>query len=313
MATHSDACVTAVRSFNRFYTRRIGLLNDVLYGSGFSLAENRVLWELAHEDGVVTAKHLEERLRMDGGYLSRILRRFRERGLLRAETSNEDARIRHLVLTGKGRSAFASVNRRSGEEVSATISSLGASGQEELVRAMRAIESLIEPAPSRKTFRLREPRPGDYGWIVHRHGALYAQEHGWDQTFEALVAGLVARFVERFKSGRERCWIAESDGEFVGCVFVVERSRTVAQLRMLLVEPRARGMGVGTALVRQSIAFARAAGYSRMMLWTNDILDSARRIYERAGFRLTSEERHVSFGKRLMGQNWCLEFEARRK
>jgi GNAT superfamily N-acetyltransferase len=217
------------------------------------------------------------------------------------------------VLTGKGRSAFASVNRRSGEEVSATISSVGARGQEELVRAMRAIESLLEPAASRKTFRLREPRPGDYGWIVHRHGALYAQEYGWDETFEAMVAGLVARFVERFKPGRERCWIAEGDGEFVGCVFLVERSRTVAQLRMLLVEPGARGMGVGSELVRQSIAFARAAGYARMMLWTNDILHSARRIYERAGFRLTSEERHVSFGRRLMGQNWRLELEARGK
>jgi len=301
--------VAAVRRFNRFYTRRIGLLNEALYGGGFSLAENRVLWELAHEERA-TASLLEERLGMDRGYLSRILRGFRERGLLRAAASKEDGRVRHLALTGRGRKAFAAIDRRSGDEVSATISGLTEGGQQKLVQAMHSIQALLEPANASRAFRLRDPSAGDYGWVVQRHGALYAREYGWDERFEALVAGIVAGFVERFKPRRERCWIAEGEGGILGCVFIVEKSPAVAQLRLLLVEPEARGMGVGSALVRECIAFARTAGYSRMMLWTNDVLHAARRIYQRAGFALVEEERHTSFGKELVGQNWELDLKA---
>ena len=298
--------VAAVRQFNRFYTRRIGLLSNSMYGSDFSLAEMRVLWELAHHAGV-TASELEERLGMDPGYLSRIVKSFRERGLARAATARHDARVRHLELTRKGRKAFAPFDRRSGEEVRAAISHLRGAEQDRLVGAMRDIEALLEgkvPAKVDAAFVLRDPRPGDYGWIIHRHGALYAQEYAWDATFEALVAGIVAKFVRDFQPKRERCWIAERDGWIVGCVFLVERSATVAQLRLLLVEPSARGLGVGSELVAQCIAFARAAGYRRMMLWTNDILHAARRIYQRAGFKLVKSESHASFGHRLVGQNW---------
>jgi DNA-binding MarR family transcriptional regulator/GNAT superfamily N-acetyltransferase len=305
MARSDAARVSAVRRFNRFYTRRIGLLNDALYGSDFSLAENRVLWELANEEGI-TASRLEERLAMDRGYLSRILRGFRERKLVTAEASREDARVRHLALTAKGRKAFASIDRRSGDEVQATIAGLSAGEQQQLVGAMHSIESLLEPAQRDRALTLRDPRPGDYGWVIHRHGALYTAEYGWDERFEALVAGIVAKFVEEFKPGRERCWIAEAEGEILGCIFVVERSKQVAQLRLLLVEPSARGMGVGTELVARCIEFARAAGYSKMMLWTNDVLHAARRIYQRAGFRLVGEEKHTSWGHSLVGQSWEL-------
>lgn len=299
--------VAAVRRFNRFYTRRIGLLGNSMYGSDFSLAQMRVLWELAHRAGI-TASGLEERLGMDRGYLSRILGSFRERGFVRAATARHDGRVRHLRLTGKGRKAFAPFDRRSDEEVRATISGLTGAQQHRLVGAMRAIEALLEGAGgSDVPFSLREPRPGDFGWVIHRHGALYAQEYGWDATFEALVAGIVAKFVRDFQPKRERCWIAERDGEIAGCVFLVERSATVSQLRLLLVEPSARGLGIGSALVAQCLRFARDAGYRKVVLWTNDILHSARRIYEGAGFRLVKEGKHTSFGHRLVGQTWELK------
>ena len=299
------ARVAAIRNFNRFYTRRIGLLGHSMYGSDFSLAEMRVLWELAHHAGI-TASELEERLGMDRGYLSRILGSFRERGFVRAATARHDARVRHLRLTGKGRKAFAPFERRSDKEVRATISGLALAQQDRLVGAMRAIEALLEGGGD-APFALREPRPGDFGWVIHRHGALYAQEHGWDATFEGLVAGIVAKFVRDFQPKRERCWIAERDGEIAGCVFLVERSATVAQLRLLLVEPSARGLGIGSALVAQCLRFARDAGYRKVVLWTNDILRSARRLYEGAGFRLVKEEKHTSFGHRLVGQTWELK------
>lgn len=300
--------VAAVRQFNRFYTRRVGLLTNAVYGSDFSLAEMRVLWELAHHAGV-TASRLEERLGMDPGYLSRIVRSFRERGYVRAASAAHDGRVRHLELTAKGRKAFAPFDRRSEGEVKAALSHLSATEQERLVGAMRSIESLlgVRAGSDPGRFIVREPRPGDYGWVIHRHGVLYAEEYGWDATFEALVAEIVAKFVRDFQPGRERCWVAERDGAIVGCVFLVERSATVSQLRLLLVEPSARGLGVGTELVGQCIAFARASGYRRMMLWTNDILHSARRIYQRAGFTLVKSEPHASFGKKLVGQTWELK------
>jgi DNA-binding MarR family transcriptional regulator/N-acetylglutamate synthase-like GNAT family acetyltransferase len=305
MAHPAAGRVAAVRQFNRFYTRRVGLLTDAMYGSDFSLVEMRVLWELAHHAGV-TASELEKRLGIDPGYMSRILRSFRDRGLARAVTARHDGRVRHLELTAKGRKAFAPFDRRSGEEVKAALSHLSAAEQDRLVGAMRSIESLLGVAAGSDpgTFTVREPRPGDYGWVIHRHGVLYAEEYGWDATFEALVAEIVARFVRDFQPKRERCWVAEREGAIVGCVFLVERSATVSQLRLLLVEPSARGLGVGTGLVRQCVAFARAAGYRKMTLWTNDILHSARRIYQRAGFTLAKSEAHTSFGKKLVGQSW---------
>ncbi len=313
--------IAAVRQFNRFYTRRAGLLSNAMYGSDFSLAEMRVLWELAHHAGV-TARELEERLGLDPGYMSRILRGFRDRGLARAVTAKHDGRVRHLELTPRGRKAFAPFERRSGEEVRASMAHLSDADEERLVGAMRSIASLLERdragtdpgqtgvrprSDPGAAFALREPRPGDYGWIIHRHGVLYAREYAWDATFEALVAEIVSRFVRDFQPKRERCWVAERGGEIVGCIFLVERSATVSQLRLLLVEPAARGLGVGTELVRQCIEFARAAGYRKMTLWTNDILHSARRIYRRAGFMLVASEAHTSFGHRLVGQNWELK------
>jgi DNA-binding MarR family transcriptional regulator/N-acetylglutamate synthase-like GNAT family acetyltransferase len=298
--------ISAIRSFNRFYTRRIGLLNDALLGSDFSLAEMRVLWELAHDDaGVATASFLKERLGMDAGYLSRILKGFRDKGLLRTTTAEHDARIRHLVLSEKGKRAFLPLDRRSGEEVRATIANLSEADQARVVQAMGTIEALLEgKAASRTPFVLRDARVGDYGWTIHRHGALYAEEYGWDATFEALVAEIVSKYIRNYKPEREHCWVAERGGEIVGCVYLVERSPTVAQLRLLLVEPSARGLGIGSALVDECLRFARAAGYRRMMLWTNSNLHSARRIYERAGFRLVKSEKHHSFGHDLVGQNW---------
>lgn len=304
------ARVAAVRRFNRFYTRRIGLLGNAMYGSDFSLAEMRVLWELAHAPRV-TASELEQRLGMDAGYLSRMLRSFRERGLMRAASAKHDGRVRHLELTAKGHKTFAPFDRRSAEEVRATIAELSGAEQDRLVGAMQAIEALLERGMAGGApFVLREPRPGDFGWVIHRHGALYAQEYGWDASFEALVADIVAKFVRDFQPARERCWIAECKGEIVGCIFLVERSATVAQLRLLLVEPSARGLGIGAALVAECMRFARAAGYRKVMLWTNDILDSARRLYERAGFRLVKQEKHTSFGHRLVGQTWELKLTA---
>jgi DNA-binding MarR family transcriptional regulator/N-acetylglutamate synthase-like GNAT family acetyltransferase len=313
--------VAAVRQFNRFYTRRLGLLANGLYGSDFSLAEMRVLWELAHHAGV-SASELEGRLGLDPGYMSRILRGLRERGLARAVPAEHDGRVRHLELTAKGRKAFAPFDRRSGEEVRCAIAHLSAAEQGRLVAAMRSIEALLEgdrPGTDQgqtgvrpcsdpgSGFTLREPRPGDFGWIVHRHGVVYAQEYGWGARFEALVADIVAKFVRELRPKRERCWIAERGGQIAGCVFLVERSATVAQLRLLLVEPSARGLGVGGELVAQCIAFARAAGYRKMVLWTNDILHAARRIYQRAGFELVKSEPHASFGHRLVGQTWELQ------
>jgi DNA-binding MarR family transcriptional regulator/N-acetylglutamate synthase-like GNAT family acetyltransferase len=307
-----DDRVAAVRQFNRFYTRRVGLLTNAMYGSDFSLAEMRVLWELAHHAGV-TASELEERLGMDPGYMSRMLRSFRERGLARAVTARNDGRVRHLELTAKGRNAFAPFDRRSGEEVQAAIAHLSDAEQDRLVGAMRSIETLLDGkgqigvrpgSDPGEGFVLRAPRPGDYGWIIHRHGVLYAQEYGWDATFEALVAEIVAKFVRNDQPRRERCWIAEHAGEIAGCVFLVERSAHVAQLRLLLVEPSKRGMGIGKTLVDECIRFAREAGYRKVMLWTNDILHSARRIYERAGFKLVGKEKHHSFGHDLTGQTW---------
>jgi DNA-binding MarR family transcriptional regulator/GNAT superfamily N-acetyltransferase len=298
--------VAAVRRFNRFYTQKIGALGEGLLGSPFSLAEARVLYELAHRDRP-TAAELGRDLGLDAGYLSRILRGFRTRGLLARTPSASDGRQSHLALTRRGRAAFAPLDARSREEIGRMLARLSAGDRRRLVEAMGTVESLLGAPPDRRApYLLRPPRPGDMGWVVQRHGALYAQEYGWNEQFEAFVAGIVARFIERQDPRKERGWIAEKDGEAVGSVFLVKQSATVAKLRLLIVDPRARGLGIGERLVDECIAFARQAGYRRITLWTNSVLHAARRIYARAGFRLVRRERHESFGRALVGEYWEL-------
>ena len=299
--------VEAVRRFNRFYTQQIGGLQERLLRSPFSLTEVRVLYELAHRQKL-TATELGKELGLDGGYLSRILRGFEERGLIGKRPSEADGRQSHLWLTGKGRNAFAPINARSHDEITAVLGNLSTSQQNRLVEAMHTIEGLLGAQPEQKSlYLLRLHRPGDMGWVVHSHAALYAQEYRWDEQFEALVAGIVAKFIQHYDPKHERCWIAEKDGEPVGSVFLVKRSKTAAKLRLLLVEPRARGVGLGTRLVNECIVFARQAGYRKIMLWTNSVLYAARHIYEKAGFRLVHEEAHHSFGHDLIGETWELK------
>ena len=299
--------VETARRFNRFYTRKIGVLHEGAYRSPFSLTEVRVLYELAHRDQA-TATALGRDLGLDAGYLSRILRGFERRGLVSKTRSPADGRQSHLSLTVQGRKVFAPLNARSHDEVAAMLGGLSAAQQARLVGAMRTMEGLLgglsePPAP----YRLRPPQPGDLGWVVHRHGAVYAQEYGYNEQFEALVAEIVAHFVQRYNAIRARCWIAEQDGEVVGSVFLVERSKTVAQLRLLLVEPQARGSGLGTRLVDECVRFARAAGYRKIMLWTQSELRAARRLYQAAGFRVVGKEKNHSFGKDLVSETWELE------
>ena len=302
-----DQRVQAFRAFNRFYTQRIGVLRKGLLGSRFSLAEARVLWELAHRDRP-TASELGRDLGLDAGYLSRILRGFDRQGFLKKEVSTDDGRQSHLTLTAAGREAFADLDRRSEKELSAVLGDLPAPQQERVVEAMRTIEEVLgAPASPSSEVVLRSPQPGDMGWVVHRHGALYAREHGYDGEFEALVAEIVARFVERFDPRQERCWIAEKDGEILGSVFLVRKSKTVAKLRLLLLEPQARGLGLGTRLVDECVRFAREAGYRKITLWTQSHLAAARRVYEKAGFKLVDEKPHRSFGLDLVAETWELE------
>jgi DNA-binding MarR family transcriptional regulator/GNAT superfamily N-acetyltransferase len=298
--------IAAVRRFTRFYTGRIGVLREGLHDSPFSLAQSRVLYELANRDAP-TAAELARDLRLDAGYLSRILRAFRQRGLIVRTPSDKDGRQTHLALTPAGQQAFAPLDRGSRDEVAAMLARLADGGQARLTAAMRTIEQLLgERQDDAPPHLLRPHQPGDMGWVVSRHGALYAQEYNWDLEFEALVAEIVAAFIRNFDAKRERCWIAEIDGAPVGSVFLVKQSDKVAKLRLLLVEPGARGLGIGARLVAECIRFARLTGYRTLTLWTNDVLVAARRIYEKAGFRLVEEEKHHSFGHDLVGQNWEL-------
>jgi DNA-binding MarR family transcriptional regulator/GNAT superfamily N-acetyltransferase len=295
-----------VREFNRFYTSRIGVLDEGYLASRFSLTEVRVLYELAHR-GSATASELSRDLGIDAGYLSRIVRGFARRGLLARRAAKDDARKAILLLTARGKATVAPLEAKARDQIGTLLASVTASDQQRLVASMRTIERALQPGPrSGPKVILRSHRPGDMGWVVERHGALYWEEYGWDESFEALVAGIVSRFVDGLDPKRERCWIAEIDGERVGCVFCVKKSKSVAKLRLLLVEPRARGLGIGARLVGECIRFARATGYRELTLWTNDVLVAARRIYERAGFELVESERHRSFGKDLVGQNWRL-------
>jgi len=300
------ARVAGVRAFNRFYTRRIGVLQEGLLRSPFSLAEARVLYELAQR-ARPTASELGQALGLDAGYLSRILAGFASRGLVGRRPSPSDGRRSLLRLTAKGRRAFASLDRRSQGETAALLAPLAADEQGRLVGALQTVERLLGGAPAADgPYVLRPLRPGDIGWIVHRHAVLYAREYGWDERFEALVAGIAARFIARHDPARERFWIAERDGEIVGSVLLVRQSRTVAKLRLLLVEPAARGHGIGARLVDECIRFARQAGYEKMTLWTHSVLIAARHIYQSAGFQLMQTWTHEEFGKELVGENWEL-------
>jgi DNA-binding MarR family transcriptional regulator/GNAT superfamily N-acetyltransferase len=307
----------AVRRFNRFYTRRIGVLHESLAATRFSLTESRLLWELAHRERT-TAGELARDLGLDPGYLSRLLRGLKDARLVRSDRSGDDARHLHLSLTAAGRRAFDPLDRQSAADVEALLAPLAENEQRSLVRAMAEIESLLgEGVRDVSPWLLRPPRPGDIGWVAERHGALYAQEYGWDMRFEALVARLAADFIDRFDPEREACWIAERDGANVGCVFLVQArddasGRVVdgsAQLRMLLVEPSARGLGIGLRLVDECERFARARGYRRIVLWTNSVLAAARAIYASRGYRRVASEPHQSFGHALVGETWELALE----
>jgi DNA-binding MarR family transcriptional regulator/N-acetylglutamate synthase-like GNAT family acetyltransferase len=301
-----DRRVGAVRRFNRFWTRQIGVLRGGYLESSFSLTEVRVLYELAHREET-TASELGEELGLDAGYLSRVLRDFEKHGMIHRRPSEADGRRRLLRLTERGREAFAPLDARSRNDIGAMLGSLSVAEQERLVGAMRTIEELLGARPGPAVpYLLRPHWPGDMGWVVHRHGVLYAREYGWDERFEALVAEIVAKFIQQYDPRREHCWIAERDDEIVGCVFLVRESEEIAKLRLLLVEPKARGLGIGSRLVEECIRFARQAGYRKVTLWTNDVLSSARRIYEAMGFRLIHEEPHHSFGHDLVGQTWEL-------
>jgi DNA-binding MarR family transcriptional regulator/GNAT superfamily N-acetyltransferase len=298
--------IADVRRFSRFYTRQIGLLQEGLLRSRFSLTEGRVLYELAHRDRP-TATALADDLGLDHGYLSRILRRFAEGGLIAKKRAPEDARQSLLSLTSKGQKAFAPLDRRSQEEVAAMLAGLAPGAQDRVVAAMASVENLLGKAGTQKpAYVLRAHRPGDMGWVVASNGALYAKEYGWDISYEALVAEIVAQFIKSYDPAREHCWIAEVDGEPVGSVFIVKASDEVAKLRLLIVAPQARGLGLGRALVAECIGFARARGYKTMTLWTQSILTGARKIYRDEGFRIVREEPHHSFGHDLIGETWEL-------
>jgi DNA-binding MarR family transcriptional regulator/N-acetylglutamate synthase-like GNAT family acetyltransferase len=299
--------VAAIRRFSRFYTRKIGVLHEGLLGSPLSLTEGRVVWELAQRERG-TASELAAELGLDTGYLSRILGGFEERRLIDRRPSERDGRQVVIALTDAGRALYATIDTRSRDAVAAMLGEFDDADQARLVAAFETAEQLLGQGrkPVDAAYILRPHQPGDFGWIIHRHGVLYGEEYGLDQTFEALVARIAAGFIENFDAARERCWLAERDGAIVGSVLLVKESDEVGKLRLLYVEPAARGLGIGSRLVSECIRFARQARYRKITLWTNDVLVSARRIYQSAGFHLVSEEPHRSFGQDLVGQFWEL-------
>ncbi len=306
MPSADPAQVAAVRRFNRFYTRQIGLLRKSYLGSPYSLTEARVLYELAQRKDV-TAVELARDLDFDAGYLSRILARFEKRGLLSRTPSLYDRRQADLSLTAKGRKAFAPLDGRSAGQSAAMLDPLRREDRPRLIEAMRTIETLLatEAMPP-AAYTLRTHQPGDIGWMIHRHGVLYAQEYGWGALFEALVAEVCVKFLREFDAARERCWIAEKDGARVGSVMLVKASSETAQLRLLLVEPEARGLGIAKRLVEECIQFARSSGYRKLMLWTQADLAAAQHIYAQAGFQITGESTHEHFGTPVLGRTWEL-------
>ena len=305
LVTAPDAAVAAVRGFNRFYTNTIGLLRGKYLDTPYSLTEARILFELAKGDASEVTG-LRHAIDIDAGYLSRILSRFESDGLVSRERSATDGRRQVIRLTEAGRSLVAGLDGRSAAQTRDMLASVRDDDRRRLLEAMRVITDVLSESPPPRGYLLRAPQPGDMGWVVQRNGALYAEEFGWDASYEALVARIVADYVEHREPGAEAAWIAEVDGVQAGCVFCVRENGTTARLRLLLVEPWARGLGIGARLVEEVLRFARRAGYCDITLWTNDVLAGARRIYQRAGFTLDNESRHHSFGHDLVGQNWSL-------
>jgi len=312
MATVQDAeqQIAAVRRFNRYYTRQIGVLRKTFLDSPYSLGEARVLYEIAINHSP-TASEIARSLDLDAGYLSRVLRNFERRGLIRKRASPNDGRQSHLTLTPRGRKSFMPLDARSQRDTAAMLGKLAPAEQARLIAAMTAIETLLEgqiqePKPQRR-YTLRAPRPGDFGWIVKRNAELYAQDYGWVAPFEGVCAQIVADFVNKFDATRERGWIAEIDGENVGSLMLANDGDGVARLRLLSVEPRARGLGIGARLVDEAIRFARSAGYRKIALWTHSVLTAARHIYQGAGFKPMRSEEHQSWGQPVVSEHWDLD------
>jgi DNA-binding MarR family transcriptional regulator/GNAT superfamily N-acetyltransferase len=308
LASIPDSQIQAVRCFNRFYTRQIGVLNEHLLDGPFSLTETRVLYELAHRPQC-TATDLCRDLGLDAGYLSRMLRNFEKQQLIVRLESQVDARQSLLSLTPLGKKTFQPLEASSDEQVGALLTKLSASEQKRLLSALHTVEHVLGRKPeSQSPYLVRRHRPGDMGWVVHRHGALYWQEYKYDERFEALVAEIIAHFVQKFDPKRDACWVAEREGEIVGSIFLVKKSRLVAKLRLLLVEPSARGLGIGKRLISECVSFARHAAYKKIVLWTQSELHAARHLYQQAGFELVGEKRHSSWGrKNLIAETWELK------
>ena len=304
MPKASQQRIAAVRRFNRFYTRQIGVLRKTYLDSPYSLGEMRVLYEIAHR-GARTASDIIHALDLDAGYLSRVLRNFEKRGLITRKPVAEDARRSHLALTAQGLKTFAPFERRSQLQASAMLDSLEAGEQARLVAAMDSIETLLEGEMQTKpAYILRGPKAGDFGWIVTRHAQIYADEYGWTDPFEGLCAQIVADFVNKYDPKSDRCWIAEINGENVGSVMLVKAKEGIARIRLLIVDPKARGLGLGARLTDECIRFARKAGYKKITLWTHSILTAARHVYEKAGFKLMRSEKHKSWGKPVVSEHW---------
>lgn len=306
MAKAANQDIEAVRRFSRFYTRRIGALQDGLLDSPYNLPTARLIYEIAQREPT-SATALAGELGLDLGYVSRLVSRLHEEGIADKQSSPDDGRVTLLGLTEAGKRAFAQLDAASRGQVAGMLAALPEARRRQLAQAMATIERILGAEPQQRlSYILRPHQPGDMGWVVERHGVLYNREYGWDEQFEALVAEIVARFIQRFDPKRERCWIAERAGENVGSVFLVRKSASVAQLRLLLVEPEARGLGIGKRLVAECTRFARQAGYRKIVLWTNDVLDAARHLYQAEGYRLVEEKPHHSFGHDLVGQVWEL-------
>ena len=310
---HRDQRIAAARRFNRFYTRQIGVLRKNFLDSPYSLGEARVIYEIASDTAPPTASDIGRALDLDAGYLSRVLRNFERRGLVERKVSPKDARQSHLALSPRGRKAFTVLDDLSQRDIGTMLDKLAPSDQSRLIEAMHTIETLLEPpvakpAPAKQRYKLRDPAPGDFGWIVKRHAELYAQEYKWREPFEGVCAQIVADYLNNHDAKRERCWIAEMDGENVGCIFVAKDTDDVARIRLLLVDPKARGLGLGARLTEEAVRFAREAGYKKMTLWTHSVLKAARHIYQKSGFRLMRTEKHKSWGQPVVSEHWDLEF-----
>jgi DNA-binding MarR family transcriptional regulator/N-acetylglutamate synthase-like GNAT family acetyltransferase len=305
-AARSDPRIAAFRRFNRFYTQKIGVLDNGYLQSEFSVGEARVLYELAHSEGT-TASAISASLALDMGYLSRILAKLEDQQLIRRVPAEQDARQRRIQVTPKGKKAMSTLDSRSQEQAGSLLAELSDPQQANVLQAMSHIQAALGDFQSaNEPYLIRTHRTGDLSWIAYRHAALYRQEYGWNEAFEALVLEITAHFLKHFDSETERCWVAERSGEILGCVLLVKRSKQIAKLRLLLVEPSARGLGIGQRLVEECIHFAREKGYKKIVLWTHSNLSAARRIYQKAGFQLVRTDRHADFGPPVTAETWEL-------